>query len=155
MENQNSTKKANSSLTTYRFNRHDNTWIFHYIDNDVKEPLPVKFQLSRDLWGTTPNLLDKKFHWAIDAAVFLKDENGEWEKDPTSKIPLSIPNLFVDEDPHKVLDADHMHQLYACLVREAQDSWIQKLADIWKGDVCRKSSAWEFNLEVCNEDKEE
>jgi len=142
---------SKKELPSYTFNRADNSWVFNYIDNDVKKPIPVKFQLSKNLWGMTPALLEKEYHWAIDAALFMKGENGEWEKDPYNKIPIPIPNLFIHDDPHQILNEKQMNELYHALIREAQYAWIRRIADLWIGDVCRKSDALDFTVKVVNE----
>lgn len=135
----------------YTFNRADNSWVFNYVDNDVKQPIPVKFQLSRNLYGMTPALIEKNYHWAIDAAVFMQDKDGNWEKDPMNKIPVPIPNLFIHDDPHQVLNDRQLNELFHALVREVQHTWIRRIADMWVGDVCRKSNALDFVVKVVNE----
>jgi len=141
------TQEENKQVHIFEFDPKTLSWIFTYKDGESETP--VLFRFSKSLSNLSPNLIEKNLGWKISVALYLKDDKtGEFDKDPFNSINLLIPNIFVDEDPHKILDAKQTALLYQVMMREAHGAWLQKMADLWQMDVGKRSNAFDFKIKM-------
>lgn len=145
-----SENKPTKVLPVFNFNLKDLSWVFIY--NDGESETPVLFRFSHSLSNLSRNLIEKNLEGIFSVALYMKDdETGEWAKDPFNNIKLLIPDIYPEYDPHKIMDQKMTDTLYKVMMREAHGAWLQKMADMWQMDIAKKSSAFDFNIQISKE----